>query len=131
MKNSLHILIVDDDEGMTETLKDILEYVGYHVETAEDGYTALEKVGQHSYDAAFVDFRMPGIDGLETVRRIKQADSSIHLFMITAFPVENLEQNALKEGAQEVLYKPLEIKSILDLIKNLEAASEQDRSQDE
>jgi DNA-binding response OmpR family regulator len=131
MKNNLHILIVDDDEGMTETLKDILEHVGYQVETAEDGYTALEKVGHHSYNVTFVDFRMPGIDGLETVRRIKEADSSTHLFMITAFPVENLEQNALNEGAQEVLYKPLEIKSILDLIKNLETASEQERSQDE
>jgi DNA-binding response OmpR family regulator len=124
MENNLSILIVDDDEGMAETLKDILEHVGYHVEIAENGYTALEKIGHRSYDAALVDYRMPGIDGLETVRRIKQADSSIHLFMITAFPVENLEQNALKEGAQEVFYKPLDIKSILALMKNLEAAPE-------
>jgi CheY-like chemotaxis protein len=124
MESNLSILIVDDDEGMAETLKDILEHVGYRVETAENGYAALEKVGHQSYDAALVDFKMPGIDGLETVRRIKQADSSIYLFMITAFPVENLEQNALKEGAQEVLYKPLDIKSILNLMKNLEAAAE-------
>ncbi|MBU7022942.1 MAG: response regulator [Theionarchaea archaeon] len=124
MENNLSILIVDDDEGMAETLKDILEHVGYHVETARDGCTALEKVGNHPYDAALVDFKMPGIDGLETVRRIKQVDFSIHLFMITAFPVENLEQNALKEGAQGVLYKPLDIEGILTLMKNLEAASE-------
>ncbi|MBU7035462.1 MAG: response regulator [Theionarchaea archaeon] len=119
MRN-IHILIVDDDEGMTETLKDILEHVGYHVGIAEDGCTALEEMEHDSYDVAFVDFRMPGIDGLEAIRRIRKADSSIRLFMITAFPVENLEQNVVKEGAQGVLYKPLDIKNILDIVKNLE-----------
>lgn len=66
-----NILIVDDDDGMIETLRDILIDLDYNVEIASDGYKAIEIVKNQSFDVILMDIKMPGINGVETFKEIK------------------------------------------------------------
>jgi DNA-binding NtrC family response regulator len=115
------ILIVDDDTGMTETLSDILSDMGYNTAVADDGYRAIEIISKDSFDIALIDIKMPGINGVETFKRIKQISPKTKVIMITAYSASNLTDEALNEGAYSLLSKPLNINkfiSLVEMIKN-------------
>ena len=114
------ILVVDDDLGTCQTLSDILEAKGYQVDTAADGFQAIEKVKQSSFDVIIIDIIMPGLNGVETYKVIKEVNPKVKAIMITAYAVEDLISQAYKEGAYQVMSKPLEIERLLQSIKNLE-----------
>src|SRR5271165_237612 len=79
------ILVVDDDEDTCASMSDVFLDVGYTVDLAHDGPGALELSGRHQYRLALLDYNMPGMDGLELCRRLKHAQPSIVVALITAF----------------------------------------------
>lgn len=79
------VLVVDDEEYIRELYRDELEDEGYEVELAEDGYDALSKMGTFHPDLVTLDVKMPGLDGIEVLRRIREKDESIPVLLLTAF----------------------------------------------
>lgn len=111
------ILIVDDDVSMARTTAMILERKGWAVTTAHNGPEAIEIVRTQPFNVILMDIRMPLMDGVETVRRIKRVRPDAVVIMMTAYAVEDLVQQALEEGAYGILYKPLDIDRVMSLIE--------------
>jgi len=114
-----HVLIVDDDQGITETLSDILTDLDYKTDVANDGYEAIQKIKNNGYDVVLMDIKMPGLNGVETFIRIKKIRPSIKVIMVTAYAVEQLIDKAKREGAYEILYKPVVVPKIIKIIEKL------------
>ena len=117
MQDQVNILVVDDEPGIRTTLSAILEEEGYNVVVAEDGYKGIEAAKKTKFKIAFIDLKMPGINGVETFKRIKKISPNTIIFFTTAFFAEDLLKEAVKLGAQAILYKPLDIDLILKVIK--------------
>lgn len=117
MKGSdLRILVVDDDRSMVSTLCDILSATGYEVEAAYSGEQALECARQSAPDCILMDIRMPGANGVETFREIKQISPRSFVIFMTAYSSSSLVEEAEREGAVDVLPKPLDLERLLGLI---------------
>ena len=114
------ILVVDDEPGMVSSLKDLLEDYGHIVDTADTGYEALSMVKNTSYSFVLMDVRMPGINGVETLKEIKQLDSHCTVVMMTAYSMDELLAEALDMGAFSVFYKPLNIERLVGVIQDIE-----------
>ncbi len=119
MKSKANVLIVDDDIEMTETLSDILEDSGYHSEVANDGFSAIERVKVQAFDVILMDIKMPGIDGVETYKEIKNIRPEAAVMLMTAYSVEDLVAEALREGACGVMYKPVDITKVVEFIEHV------------
>lgn len=113
----IKILVVDDNEEFCENMKDILEVKDYEVEVVYDGFSAIEIVKQKKFDIILLDIKMPIMNGLETYKKIKKITPDTKVFMITAYAVEDLIKEALKEGAFGVLRKPIDFNKLFDLIE--------------
>ncbi len=120
MIKRLSVLIVDDDPNIGETLVDILEASGYEARFATSGAEALSLFKKKKFDAVLLDIRMPGMDGVETLRRIKEHHPTTTVVMITAFAEDKLIDQAKAEGALRVLSKPLDIDKIVSFLEKLE-----------
>ncbi len=120
MSKKASILIVDDDIGMTETLADILDDMDYDVAVAGNGYRAIEMIRERAYDIVLMDIKMSGINGVETFKEVKRIRSSTKVIMMTAYSVEDLIKEALEGGAYGIIYKPLDIDKVMDLIEKAE-----------
>ena len=114
-----NVLVVDDLRSIRLTLGGILEDEGYNVVLAENGYQAIESAKKTPFDLVFMDIKMPGINGVQTFREIKKINPEAVVIMMTAYSVEDLVREALKEGAYGVVYKPFDID---ELIKTIESA---------
>ncbi len=116
------ILIVDDDIGLGETLYDILCDKGHQVVVVQNGWEAVTKSKETDFDVVLMDIKMPGLNGVETYREIKKMGSTPTVIVMTAYAVEDLLEQARQEGAYEVMFKPLDIDRLMELV---------DRSQSE
>ncbi len=110
------ILVVDDEEGLRQSLAANLELEGYEVVEACDGLQAIELVCEGHFDLVITDMRMPGIDGLDTFRELRKVRPEIAVVMMTAFTLEKLVADALSEGVYTVVTKPFDIERIITLI---------------
>src|SRR5947209_8467154 len=93
------LLVVDDDVDTCRNLSDILSDLGYHVDTAHDGPSALELVQKRRYDIALLDLKMPGMDGLELYRQIKKLQAGTVAMVVTAYASSATAEEALTAGA--------------------------------
>ena len=109
MKSEVNILVVDDDEIVRESLLEWLREDGYHVEAAEDGFKALEKFKDRSWNIALVDLKMPKMDGLELMEKIKEIRPETQVIIITAYATVNTAVQAIKVGAYDYLVKPFNL----------------------
>jgi DNA-binding NtrC family response regulator len=100
------ILVVDDEEGMREFLTYMLEGESYEVSTATSGLEALEKVRHQEFALVLADIKMPGIDGLEMLRRIKEIDEQAVVIVMTAYASLDTAIKAIKFDAYDYLVKP-------------------------
>ncbi len=112
MKQS-RILIVDDDENLRWVTKTQLEDAGYEVSEAADGESALASLNAEHPELVITDLKMPGMSGLELLRRIRSADPEIPVLMITAFGSIRSAVEAVREGAYDYLTKPLDHDELL------------------
>ena len=118
MGNEPAVLIVDDDAGILETMSDILKELHFKVTVANDGFKAIELVKNGTFDAILMDIRMPGIDGVETFKRIKRIRPGSKIIFMTAYAFEELVTEAKREGATAVLYKPIDIGNLEKMLRN-------------
>ena len=113
-----NVLIVDDDPQVTLALSIRLRAAGYVVDTAPDGETGLEKLALNLPDVVLLDMRMPGIDGLEVIRRMKMDErlSRVPVIVISANAQETVKREAIATGAKLFLEKPYESRVMLDAL---------------
>jgi DNA-binding NtrC family response regulator len=116
------ILIIDDEAAIRKALKEILEYESYEVDEAEDGPSGLKKAENGAYDIIFCDIKMPKMDGMEVLEKLKAAGIESPVIIITGHGTVETAVEALKKGAYDFIQKPLDLNRILVTIRN---ASEQ------
>ncbi len=119
MVDKAKILIVDDNASLCKTMEFVLNHKGHDVTTAKDGPEALNYVEQYSYDIIFMDIKMPIMNGVETYKQLKEIRPGAMVIMMTAYAVDDLVQEAIQEGAYGVIYKPLDIDKIIELIESV------------
>ncbi len=118
----MRILIVDDEKIKRVTLADDLTAQGHEVDTATDGEEALEKLRGRPFDVVVADVKMPRIDGLELLRRIKQGEQApaTEVIMMTAYGSIQLAVESMKAGAYDFITKPFRNEDLLPLLARLE-----------
>src|SRR5579871_4403562 len=114
-----HILVVDDDRPITDTLRRALAYEGYSVEVALRGDEALKKVIEHQPDLIVLDRAMPGMDGLEVTRRLRAGGNQVPILMLTAKDAITDRVAGLDTGADDYLVKPVELEEFLARVRAL------------
>ena len=117
-----YILVIDDDLGIRESLSLVLGDAGYQVDTDESGEQGIERVRNNNYDLVFLDIKMAGMDGIETLREIRKMGKKIPVYIITAFQKEYFRQleGAMQDGIDfEVIEKPFDRKRLLLLVKDI------------
>jgi len=110
------ILVVDDEVDTCRNLSDILTDLGYHVDVAHDGLSALELVRRNNYDVALLDLKMPGMDGLTLYREIKKLRGGTVTLIVSAYAGAETTEQALAAGAWQVLPKPIDFPRLLKLV---------------
>lgn len=110
------VLVVDDEMGPRESLRMLLK-PHYEIKTAETARAALAELGEFRPDLVILDIKMPEIDGLEVLRRIKRVDPSIEVVMITAYASLETVKLALSHGAFEYLIKPFSRQDLEDIVR--------------
>jgi CheY-like chemotaxis protein len=125
-----HILVIDDDNNVRAAVKTVLEREGYNVTGAEDGHSGLAAIDTHLYDLIIVDIFMPGMDGLEAIRMIKQHAPLVPVIAISGFlfrdssvPAPDFLTMATKLGAAGSLHKPFRPHELLTAVRTCLAQS--------
>lgn len=110
------ILVIDDEQVIRELLFDVLSRKGYSVDTAEDGERGLEKASKTEYHVVFTDLRMPGMNGLDVFRRLKETSPRTRVIVMTGFGLQEMINEALSLGAFADVKKPFDLSLIYDLV---------------
>jgi len=100
------ILVVDDEKAMRDSCYDVLTKDGYQAETAEDGFSGLQKIREMKPDLVLVDLKMPGMDGMELLKRAGDIDSNIVSVVITAYATTKTAVDEIRRNADDLLLKP-------------------------
>ncbi|MBR3527854.1 MAG: sigma-54-dependent Fis family transcriptional regulator [Bacteroidales bacterium] len=114
----MKILVIDDDRPIRNTLKEILEFEGHTISTAEDGKQGLEMAQNDAYDAIFCDIKMPNMDGLEVLAALADSDNETPIIMISGHGDIDTAMDCIKKGAYDFIQKPLDLNRILITLKN-------------
>ena len=117
MGEHARIIIVDDDEGIRETLVAILQEEGYQVDTAENGKEAIKKTNAEFYNLALIDIRLPDIEGIDLLKEIKETVPKIRKIIITGYPTMQNAIEAVNNGADAYVLKPFDVEKVLRIIK--------------
>jgi DNA-binding NtrC family response regulator len=117
------VLIVDDEPNLRSTLADILVDEGYHVQTGRSGEEAVELCSSQIFDVLIMDFKMPGLSGMEVLRELSSTGSPERVILMSAYAMEDLKREALNQGALAFLDKPLDLDNLLDLVRNANLAA--------
>jgi len=119
--NSLRLLLVDDDPSVRRALGGTLSEGGYEVATAEDAEKALARMAEFSPDVILSDIRMPGLDGIELLKKVRKRAPSVDVILMTAFDDMPTVVRAMREGAFDFLVKPLELEELQSVLDRAEA----------
>lgn len=111
------VLLVDDEEEFVRALAKRLKARGLNVEFTGDGNSAVEKLKQSDFDVIVLDLAMPGIDGLETLKRLRKVDPDIQILLLSGHGSIKSGIEAMKEGAIDFLEKPAEFQELLAKIE--------------
>lgn len=112
------ILIVDDERSIRNTLKDILEVESYQVDVVESGIEALELIKENNYDVVFSDIKMPQMDGVELLQKIKVNNPETPIIMISGHGTIETAVDCIKKGAYDFIEKPIDLNRLLIVVRN-------------
>ena len=112
------ILVIDDERSIRNSMKDILQYEGYEVVLAENGMEGLVSVKSEKPDVVFCDIKMPKMEGIEVLERIKEFSADTPVIMISGHGTIDTAIEAIRKGAYDFIEKPLDLNRILITIKN-------------
>ncbi|HYP44955.1 MAG TPA: response regulator transcription factor [Propionibacteriaceae bacterium] len=115
----MHILVVDDDQAVRDSLRRSLEYNGYEASVAGDGLEALARLGAIRPDAVIMDVMMPRLDGLETTRMLRAAGNDVPILVLTARDAVGDRVDGLDAGADDYLVKPFALDELLARLRAL------------
>jgi len=113
------VLVVDDEPALRDSLDRALRAEGYAVDTAPDGATALERLAEREPDVVVLDVLMPGLDGLETARRMRASGSRVPVLMLTARDAIGDRVAGLDAGADDYVVKPFALEELLARLRAL------------
>jgi DNA-binding response OmpR family regulator len=122
------ILVVDDEEDILGLLSELLQRWGFEADTVTNGREALERFRGRDFDLVLTDLKMPDMDGLELLRRIREENPRVPVLMLTGFPTVDSAVQAIQEGAYDYLIKPINPEELRFRIQKALAQSEQMRS---
>ena len=114
-----HVLVVEDDRAVRESLRRSLEFNGYQVSTASDGAEALAGISGTNPDAVVMDVMMPRLDGLETTRALRKVGNSVPILVLTARDAVGDRVEGLDAGADDYLAKPFALEELLARLRAL------------
>jgi DNA-binding NtrC family response regulator len=115
-KLAANVLLIDDEEQFLEVLGERLETRGLKVNTVTSGEDALTLIDDKNYDAIILDLAMPGIDGIETLKLLKEKNADLEIIMLTGHATVQKGIEAMKLGAEDFLEKPVELSVLLERI---------------
>ena len=115
----MNILVVDDEKNIRRTLIDILQDEGYNATAVESGEEALTLLSNNFFDLIFLDVKLPGIDGIEVLKRVKKDYSGLDVIVISGHSTIKIAVQAVKMGAYDFLEKPLSLHKIVISAKNI------------
>ena len=115
----MHILVVDDDQAVRDSLARSMQYSGYEVSTAADGLEALAKLSAIKAEAVIMDVMMPRLDGLETTRMLRQTGNDVPILILTARDAVGDRVDGLDAGADDYMVKPFALDELLARLRAL------------
>ena len=113
------LLLVDDEEDFISALAERLRIRNYDATIATSGEAAMLMIQQERPDIVLLDLKMPGMGGMETLRKIKDRDPSIDVIMVTGSVDNKVGESALNAGATDHMVKPFDIKSLVEKIQDI------------
>jgi DNA-binding NtrC family response regulator len=117
MDNPTRILVVDDDEGIRNSLAAILKDEGYTVDVAKNGSEAIEKSRATFYNVTLIDIRLPDMEGTEILTRMRGTVPKIRKIMLTGYPSLENAIEAVNRNADAYILKPVEVEKLLDTVR--------------
>jgi DNA-binding NtrC family response regulator len=117
MGETARILIVDDDENIRKVLETILEEEGYYVESVDTAKKAMERTRRKFYNLALIDIRLPDIEGIELLTKVKDTTPRMRKIIITGYPTLQNAVEAVNRGADAYILKPFDMDKTLEIIR--------------
>ena len=114
----IKILIVDDEKGVTDTLKDFFKEQGFFSMGAYTGEKAVSIVKKDSPNIVILDVKMDGMDGLEVLTNVKKIDEKIKVIMLSAIEKRETVHNAFDLGAEEYIFKPFKLQTLNEIVQD-------------
>ena len=114
-----NILVVDDDRDFGESLADALELIGHEVMLAFSGEEALNIFKNNDFDITFMDVKLPGKSGVESFFEMRKVKPEARIVMMTGYSVPQLLEQAIDNGAWDILHKPLEMHKVLNMVEKI------------
>ncbi len=118
----MRIFIVDDDRDFAESMAEVFKMRGYDVETAASGEEAVRRFKEKDFDVAFMDVKMPGKNGVQSFLEIRKLKPHTKVIMMTGYSVEQLLEQAVENGDLGVLHKPLNMKKVLGMVREVQTS---------
>lgn len=131
MKTTGHILIIDDEAILRQTLARILQQAGFEVSTAENGEQGISFLSTTNFDLVFMDLSMPGMPGMDALKIIHAEHPSLPVVLFTAQPDLNSAVDALRNGATDYLLKPLKPQALIERAQSILAAQQKENRKHE
>ncbi len=117
MGSPTRILVIDDDQDIRASIAAILEAEGYIVDQAGSGAEALEKSNNVRYNLALIDIKLPDVEGVELLTRMKDTVPKVRKIIVTGFPSQQNAINALNNQADAYIMKPVDVENLLETIR--------------
>jgi DNA-binding NtrC family response regulator len=117
LDQTARILIVDDDENIRTVLKAILKDEGYNVDSVGTAKSAIEKTRRNFYNVALIDIRLPDMEGIELLAKVKDTTPRMRKIIITGYPTLQNAVEAVNRGSDAYILKPFDVNKILETIR--------------